>query len=810
LDPAQTTVTGIDYIEVGPLHDQLTVVFHKNPANLTVPPVNDIEIDQIKLYQQKESKEAVPLITSLQWPTLGGKRALRLLLDRAGGFTPYVLELDDPRFDPYFSKIAFSFKSSCPTDLDCKQDDPECPPEDQIDFPVDYQPRDFDSFRKALLDFAAQRYPRWQDRSFADFGVMFSEVLAHLGDEMAYYQDQVRRQAHLETATERRSLRRHARLVDTEINEGWAATAWIDVTCAAGQNGLINAGTDIWAQSDKGAVIHFEFGNGLRQILDNVTFAVSADRNSFEPHIWDEDDTCLKAGAVSCDVVGAQAANIPLDAIYEDGTAGRYMMLQTSPADASRPKRKHLVWVFKIEEQADPLLGTTVTTIAWRDENALPWNIDLTELEIRGNIVPATGGKTYPDSSNSTISKFVIGIAPDDPSLALPPVEHQHVVRAIEREGPGESPVYLFSLPGSEQTQLTWLHESANISTPEVMIREVEWDGASWVPSTVWTIVRSFTGPPGSSQPEDRHVTLEDGTWRTIMRFQRPGKIIEHQDYASQLGKTVRFGTGSLGRVPTKATFFEVMYRLGNGTATHVAANTLTNFDAGVLPFVESLTNPLAAENGANADTPMQIKLTAPEAFKGVTYRAVRSEDYAEAAERLDWVQKAGAPFRWTGSWSTGLATADPVDATVLDSYRKTELEGHLDRFRQAGHDIVVTEPRYVNLDLRIIFCAQPDAYRGEVKEALLDALVGPGGFFDEDNFSFGQPLYNSQMLAACQEVPGLMAVKSIMIKRLGHFDWREFTESYYETARDEIIRVENDPLFPLHGSVKVIGEGGA
>ena len=46
----------------------------------------------------------------------------------------------------------------------------------------------------------------------------------------------------------------------------------------------------------------------------------------------------------------------------------------------------------------------------------------------------------------------------------------------------------------------------------------------------------------------------------------------------------------------------------------------------------------------------------APEAFRAVTYRAVRPEDYAEAAERLPWVQRAGATFRWTGSWLTAVS----------------------------------------------------------------------------------------------------------------------------------------------------------
>ena len=44
--------------------------------------------------------------------------------------------------------------------------------------PIDYLAKDFLSFRQALLDFSALRYPQWQERSEADFGVMFLEALS--------------------------------------------------------------------------------------------------------------------------------------------------------------------------------------------------------------------------------------------------------------------------------------------------------------------------------------------------------------------------------------------------------------------------------------------------------------------------------------------------------------------------------------------------------------------------------------------------------------------------------------------------------
>ena len=407
----------------------------------------------------------------------------------------------------------------------------------------------------------------------------------------------------------------------------------------------------------------------------------------------------------------------------------------------------------------------------------------------------------------------MVGRDPDDTDLGLPVDQQATLDRAVEREGAAGHPAYLYSLPLSESTPVTWLKGATEVAAPEVDLKEVVWDGSSWQHvqhDNDWTVVRSFTGPPGSSQSGDRHVILDDGTWRRVVGYRRDGDTIIHRDYAANEGKTLRFGSGDLGRVPAAGSVFEVTYRLGNGLATQVAADTLTKFDPGALAIVKSVTNPFAAENAQDPDPATRIRLTAPEAYQQLTYRAVRPEDYAEAAERLDWVQKAACPFRWTGSWSSGMATADPYDAVTLSNERRRILTDHLERFRLAGHDIAIVAPRYANLDLEITICAQPFAYRGEVKAMVLNRLLDEGGFFDEDHFSFGDPLYRAQLEAAVQSISGVRAVDAIRIKRLGYFDWRPFDEAYYEIAADEIVRIENDPRYPTRGSVKLIAEGGA
>src|SRR5512136_2165575 len=71
--------------------------------------------------------------------------------------------------------------------------------------------------------------PTWTERHVPDLGVTLVELLAYVGDYLSYYQDAVATEAYLETARQRISVRRHARLGDYALHEGCNARAWVCV-----------------------------------------------------------------------------------------------------------------------------------------------------------------------------------------------------------------------------------------------------------------------------------------------------------------------------------------------------------------------------------------------------------------------------------------------------------------------------------------------------------------------------------------------------------------------------------------------------
>ncbi|MET9761303.1 hypothetical protein ABZ016_19950 [Streptomyces sp. NPDC006372] len=824
---AQDQVTGIDFVHVHSSQTTLDVYFLRPPETLAVPLPGTLGDAAVHLLDTAVPARLPAAVAG--WPVLGGRTVLRLTVPRPGGFAAHRLRLDDPRLDPWSNDVEFSFKAACESPFDCAPAQAPCPPGPEVDATVDYLARDFAGLRRALLDFAAVYHPDWTERSEADIGVMWAEIAAAVGDDLAYTQDRWAREAHWPTAVLRRSVRGHARLVDYELDDGAGSTTWVDVTVTSG-SGTVTVPTGTPVTSTDGNA-KFEIGRGLH---DPRTGYPAADaRNAFTPHVWDEDDTELPCGATALHLVGHHAAALAFDDPEDPVSAGpsgggavggvptgfgngggtpapglaepeavpgTWLLLRSErSADPGAPMAPVQVWPVRVVEardMRDPVLGTDLTLIRWEKRHATPFPLDLTALTVRGNLLPATAGRT---------ERVDFAVGADGAAPAELP-------RTVEREGPQGTVCHRFTLPGSDTTVLAWLDTTAGPSRPELLLDETGSDGVP-LPHSAWRWRRSLLGV-NSSLPTDPHITLEDGAWRRVAGYQVPGGELVHRDLADGRGATVRFGDGEFGAVPADGTRFRVTYRLCRGVRDDVPADTLVRLDAPGLP-VDAVTNPVPAHGGRDPQSLDQARLDAPDAYRAVTYRAVRPEDYAEAVGRLPWVQRAGATLRWTGSWLTLFATADPLGSTRFTAAQRASLDRQLDLFRQAGRQTAARDPRYADLDLEVTVCVKPDAYPARVRADVLQALVGtapppaPQAFFHPDRFTFGTPLYRSRLEAAVQAVPGVAEVLGVRVRRRDRFAWREFTDLVLRVAPEEVVRVDQDPAHPDRGSLRVLTRGG-
>lgn len=828
----QTELTGIDFVRVHS-DDQRTLHVH---FLIDLGPMLDLTAEAVSIRSATADPGVadVPVLRA-DHREIDGRSVLEIETAFAGDFSDYQLALDHQRVDRLLGRIIFNFKQGCPSRLDCRSVDPECPPDELAGARIDYQARDFGSLNRALLDFAAQRYPDWAERIEADVGVMLLELMSSLGDELSYIQDRYAREAYLATATQRRSVRGHSRLVDYELHRGNAAEASL-VVQLSGDGGLwLDFGQRVWAPGagDEDAPIPFSLGRGLATRGDRHW--VHPRWNDLPAFIADGDQPCLERGATEVLLRGHVPIADELPAGVGDDSErarrawlGRDVMLRTESDDPSRPLRWHLVTITGVEHAVDPLMlddddqPTPYTRLTWDKGQTLLHDMALSELRADGNVVWATAGETVTEY-------FHIG------ELAAPIDVSAPVTRAAEHTGAfdGESapvPIFRYSPAMTRERGLSWLRprdatrlppdasdpHNLRSSTPEIAVTELDpTDPTREIEQWQWR--RSIL----DATSFDAAFAVEDGTWAEVISFHRAGRTITHTDYANGAGSTIRFGDGEFGRVPARGSLFRVTYRTGPGRDANVARHSVTllehprTAERDLPDRVTSVGNPMAVNTGMDTQQLDSAKRLAPDAFRAVVHRAVTEGDYRTMAERLPWVQRAGARFRWTGSWTSVFATADPDDGSALTPTDRDSLHRQLDRVRQAGRDVLVHSPRYVDLDLKVAVCVEASAYAGQVRAMVMEMLVPRGqphrrdAFFHPDNFSFGDGLSRSALEAAVHAVPGVAGVTSIEIRARGRFDWRPFDEMVLQVSPREVIRVDHDPAFPGRGSVEVDASDG-
>ena len=257
----------------------------------------------------------------------------------------------------------------------------------------------------------------------------------------------------------------------------------------------------------------------------------------------------------------------------------------------------------------------------------------------------------------------------------------------------------------------------------------------------------------------------------------------------------------------------ERMVNVGRETITSIITN---NPDiTGGTQTILSVSNPLPASGGTEAETIEMVRQKAPSAFR-TQERAVTAGDYEDMSKRCSTsIQRSACTFRWTGSWRTAFLTIDRFGGQEVDADFETQIKTGMDRFRMAGQDVEVNGPEYVSLELEMMICVKLDYFASDVKASLLKIFSnrilpdGRRGIFHPDNFTFGQTVYLSRLYAAAQSVTGVSSVHITKLKRQDSTDNSAVDTGKLLLSRLEIARLDNDPNFPDHGSFNLIMTGG-
>jgi hypothetical protein len=809
------TLNGIDYVEVSAasLNEQrfIHVFFLKAPlpAGLVDHPglfriKGGVRIRDIKVLHVTQVDEH-----------------LVVEVDQPGDFSTYTLVINGAALDPAYTEVEFSFKAGCPSRFDCR---PRvvCPPEPRVEPLIDYLAKDYASFRQALVDLIPTLVPDWEERHEADLGIALVELLAHAGDQLSYYQDAVANEAYLETARQRISVRRHARLIDYRMHDGASARTFIHLTMAKDTSGVLPArAVQVLTRIDKPlgqnmpphpSVIPGDLRDQALPAADAVFESMTevrldADLNEIEMHAWSNEQCCLPRGTTTADMVGDLTGELERgDFLLFEEVKG----VRTGLEEDADPTHRQVVRLTKVEKTEDPLPAPAapaapLTRVTWGRTDALTFPLCVSVRLDDAFVEPGED----PNVEGVCVARGNLFLA-----------DHGRMIKETHR-GP-EPPIH----PSLRRAHRFLLNEgplSFRIPPPK--------DNGGLAPAR-----ELFATDPGQAEPQVTRLTIGSiaRNWEPVVpdlldsdRFDPHFVVETDNDGRAQL----RFGDGEYGMAPPDEeesdpdeSRIEVSYRVGRGAGGNVGAGSLVHIVppppgtpdiTTTLSKIVNVRNPLPAWGGTDAEPIERVKQLAPSAFHAEQLRAVTEEDYARAAEKHPEVSRAVASFRWTGSWHTVFVTIDPEGRTDVPPELERIVRAWVTRFTQAGYDLEIDPPIFVPLEIEIEVCVSLDHFRGDVEKTLLTELSnqtlpdGRQGFFHPDNFTFGQALYLSQLYAAVEAVEGVDSAVISIFQRFGKAPNNELEQGFIPMNRLEILRLDNDPSFPENGVTRLNVLGG-
>jgi hypothetical protein len=623
-DPSRNPsgLNGIDFLEVLD-HDAPSKVMRQRL--LEVHFVNDLTGGPLtETNMLIEGGERITNVIVTKVTPGPGADVLTVEVNQPGDFSIYTLRLvqdaqhpqPPPGYDPVLSAVDFSFKVECPSDFDC-QPKCVCPPAPRVEPDINYLAKDYASFRRLMLDRIALLNPQWTERNAADLGVALVEALAFVGDYLSYQQDAIGTEAYLGTARRRVSIRRHARLVDYLMHDGCNARAWVQIQVNA-DTGPLPKGTRILTRIAAEPPILPDEPRILRQAhagfetMHEVPMLIEA-HNKMYFYTWTGERCCLPKGATSAELKehfpNLQKGDV---LIFEELLGPR----TDQRGDADPAHRQAVRLTQPPVLGIDSLKGNKFTHIEWADEDALTFPLCIssrTDKEhgekylrntvsvARGNIVLCDHGLTetnapIPDSVPApTISRPTTSC---DPCLQTEPLAVPPRYRPMLKDQP-----LTFAAPFD-----------ANSSAESAM----HWDVKTAVPEIFLKTPLNPNAPPW--RPKRNLLNSSPNANEFVVEIDTDGVAY------------VRFGDDLLGRRPSADTQFTATYRVGNGVAGNVGAESLAH----VVTNLNSITlvrNPLPAQGGLEPETIEEVRQRAPAAFR-TQERAVTEGDYSEVTQR--------------------------------------------------------------------------------------------------------------------------------------------------------------------------------
>jgi hypothetical protein len=818
-------LNGIDYLEVSSAGagcmNRLLVTLLKDGRGAT------LGVAQIRI--TGGAPKAQVSVASVSLPTDAAPRVVAVDLNQSGDFSTYTFSFvadstttDPPDgFDPQLSTIPFSFKAGCPTVGDCLPVNC-CPPEQFPEPDINYMTKDYPGFRQVMLDRLAVLTPTWTETHPSDTGMALAEALAYAADHLSYQQDAAATEAYIGTARSRISLRRHAKLVDYRISEGSNARTWAYLKLDKNHDGVvIPAGTLLFplvpglppsispggVKPDQVACDVGLLPRAAAQLVRSsaTIFATMQDstlfqeQNSMQFYTWGDTNCCLANGAVEATLTDTLSTLVPGAILVFQEMMGP----DTGDPNDADPARRWAVRLTGVQTTdhlgrvlTDPLFDQPVTRITWAPEDAPPFPICIssrTDAAHGSKLLPAVSvamGNIVPADHGIWQCQEDLGAVPPPPATPVLATSCQ-CNQAISVPAPrpryfpqlSKSPVtFAFPLDNTLPASQFLAPQSSGTVLPAPQIEIVDDQNQPW------TVLHDL-------------LSSDDSKRVCVLEIERDGTAF------------VRFGDGQYGEAPEQGADFRARYRVGNGSAGNIGRDSLAHILTNVAG-VEQVNNPLAAAGGVDAETMDHIRQLAPFAFR-TQLRAVTENDYGDQARQDPTIQQARGTLRWTGSWYTAFVSLETQSGDPPGPALVKSTTSRLNLLRMAGVDLAVEGAVIVGLRIEMNICVAPDWFQSDVRTALLQLFTtgnqctGAAGLLNPANFTFGETIHASPLIAAAQGVEGVVTVTLTVFQRMDNPSIDGVAQGYLTMGRLEIARCDNDPNRLDHGILVFHMDGG-
>ncbi|HYP21214.1 MAG TPA: putative baseplate assembly protein, partial [Chloroflexia bacterium] len=267
------------------------------------------------------------------------------------------------------------------------------------------------------------------------------------------------------------------------------------------------------------------------------------------------------------------------------------------------------------------------------------------------------------------------------------------------------------------------------------------------------------SAPTPSGGKSTLEVRVDGVLWQQVSSLYGLGP--RSQNYIVRIGDdgkaTVIFGDGQRGaRLPTGQENVIATYRTGTGPDGEVSAGSLTLLQTRPLG-IRGVTNPLPASGAEVPEKLATARTNAPLTVLTLD-RIVSLQDFEDFARAFAGIGKAQAAILWNGQRAVvqitvATASGATVDPTSdLSKNLRKAIDDARDQLQQV--DIAGFRPRTFSLDAGVLVDSRYVA--ADVIAQVAAALLATFSF-EARNFS--QPVTSSEVIAAIQTVPGVIAV---------------------------------------------------